>query len=333
MSSISSSVPVEEVQKGAISRIFKGHIFPILFEIILPLGLITALSFIFDEGHRFMTVSPHPFWMVLLLVVTQHGTQRGLICAVFCSLFLLVDNIPPQEMNEDLYDYFFKVMHRPLLWFIVAFVLGEMRVRHIQQTQEIMKQADEFSHQKSTLERAFQNQKKIKEALEVRIAAEFRAPATPLRCVTQMIQTSPDRVLDGFIKAIENLINPEKFSIYVLQGDVLQLLYQHNWGAEETFKTTHDSSSPLYDPIVNKKKPLCVIYQEEQKVLGKEGVLALPLYDPEDESVFAMIKFEDVSFRELNLSNIEAIKELCNCACKAYCLSLKTMVLGGGGAR
>ena len=293
-------------------------------EIIFPLGVITLLSFVFDEGHRFISVSPHPFWIVLLPITVLHGLKNSLICATFCSLFLLVGNIPEHNLNEDLYGYFFKMMHKPLLWFVTAFILGELRARQIHGLKDLKKKIVEIEEDKKVLGKAFQNQKKIKEALEIRIVAELRTPSTPLRSVRSMIHSTPEKVMHNFIIAIEELIAPKEFSIFIKDSDSLTLNHKHNWPETSSYKKSFHNEDLLYKEIVGHKRDLCIINETDEPILDRQGILAIPLTDySKDNNVFAMIKFEKLSFHDLNLSNVEIIRELCQCACKAYGLALQ----------
>lgn len=315
--SLPSSYPFLKKKK----TFFQEMVFPILFEIILPLGLITLLSYVFDEGNRFI----HPFWLVLLPISAYYGLKKGLICAVVASLFLLIGNVPPQQLNEDLYTYFFKFAREPILWFLAAFVLGELRERQTQEIQELRQAFLQTEEDKKILEQAFQNQKKIKEALEVRIAAELRTPSTSLRVVRHLIQRTPDQVLTHFITAIEELIAPDQFSIYVVEKAGLTLTYNHHWPEGAPYDTFIPAGSPLFDRIVKNKRDVCIINADEEAILGNAGVLALPLIDSSRNEVFGMVKFEHLSFRDLNLSNVETIRELCKCVCQAYVMALDVM--------
>lgn len=304
---------------------FKEIFIPLGVEIILPLGFITILSYIFDEGNRFIAISPHPFWLVVLPVAALHGLKNGLICAFVATLFLLVGNIPEQQLNEDMYTYFFRLVHNPLLWFVAAFVLGEVRSRQIQEVKDWKHLFLQEEEDKRILEKAFENQKKIKDALEIRIAAELRTPARSLNVARMLIQTTPDNVISQFITEIEDFIAPDKFSIFVIEGAGLTLHYSHNWSQKDSFKERFSLESPLYIRMVKAKKDVCVFNADEELILNNQGVLAVPLVDPLLNETFAMVKFEHLAFRDLNLSNIETIRELCKCASQAYVLSLEVM--------
>lgn len=210
-------------------------------EMILPLVFLSILSVIFYQGHRFRSISPHPFWIVLLPVVVQYGTQKGFLCAFLCSLFLLVGNIPPRAIDQNLYVYYFSVMHNPLLWFVTSFILGELRVRHIQESKDLAQKVLQIQEENHILEKAFRNLKKIKENLEIRMASHWLTPSTPLRAIGRLIESSPGQVIENFIKAVEDLIEPKAYSIYARENQVLKVVHAYGWPTNPP----EDSTAPL----------------------------------------------------------------------------------------
>lgn len=306
-------------------KLFQKELFSIGVEILLPLAFFTLLSIFFDDGHRFINISPHPFWLVLLPVTVHRGTWRGVICAFFCSLFLLVGNVPLQKDTQNLYEYAFEVLYNPLMWFAASFILGEITLRHLQKNKDLLEKVEEANQRNFIFQKAFRNLKKIKKTLEIRLATEFRTPSASLRVASHLIELTPEKVIENFVTAIENLVKPEQFSIYIREIDTLTVVYTHGWTQDASYLDVFAESSPLFQWVIQDKKEVCVMDTMGEKILDHQGVYALPLVNPRTEEAFGILKIEKLAFHDLNLSTLEIIRELVHCACQAYILALEIL--------
>ncbi|HHS83456.1 MAG TPA: hypothetical protein ENK38_00820, partial [Gammaproteobacteria bacterium] len=104
---------------------------------LVEIGLFFVLAILLDQfifdADSFWYVTPHPFWLIILLVTVQYGTAEGVLAALASTVVLLAVGIPEQTLNQDLYDYLFSIVRRPLMWFVAAVLLGELRMRHLRE--------------------------------------------------------------------------------------------------------------------------------------------------------------------------------------------------------
>ena len=97
-----------------------------LLEIIGFLAVTLVFSLLFDAGNRFLNVSPHPFWIPVLLVSAYYGANEGLAAAILSAAALLTGNLPEQGSSEDLSAWLLRVTAEPVLWFVAAIALGQV---------------------------------------------------------------------------------------------------------------------------------------------------------------------------------------------------------------
>ncbi len=50
--------------------------------------ILTFISYLSSLPFNFFNVSPHPFWIVVVLMAAQYGTLEGLLAAFIATLFL-----------------------------------------------------------------------------------------------------------------------------------------------------------------------------------------------------------------------------------------------------
>ncbi len=141
---------------------FLGFRVTALIEVLVLLGLPLLIDTFLLMGDRFISVSPHPFWIPVLLVSVQYGTGDGLMAAVVASLALLIGNMPERALTQDEFSYLFNILNRPLMWFAAAVVLGELRTRHIMERDELIQNALDSKDREETISKAYERLGKIK---------------------------------------------------------------------------------------------------------------------------------------------------------------------------
>ena len=111
-----------------------------IIETVGLLFVLTAIDLVFGNGDRFATTSPHPFWLVVLLISAQYGPREGLTAALLSSTFLLLGNMPERSLSETMYDYVWIVSQQPFFWIVTALVLGGIRARQIEERDVLIEQ-------------------------------------------------------------------------------------------------------------------------------------------------------------------------------------------------
>ncbi len=270
------------------------------------------------DGTRFFEVTPHPFWVIMLLIVVQYGTNEGLICALVSSFFLLAWNIPDQHFNENLYDYLFRISLNPLLWLSAAVILGQIRMRHVLHARKLTDALSEAKEREKAITDAYSRVKEIKEMLEIRLASQVKSNSAAYSAFRSIEMLDRKSILLGVEDMIRAVMDPPKFSIYTLGETGFESIVCTGWGDEETYARRFTADSNIYQELAGRKRALCVINEEDAAILGKEGVMAAPLIDSSTGRIFGMMKIEELHFTELSLSNVETFRVLCELVGMAY---------------
>src|SRR5579883_1800733 len=145
-----------------------------LLEIALLLVATLLVDRIFFDGTRFRSLAIHPFWIPILLVSAQYGTNAGLAAALSSSVALLAGNLPPQGIFQDRFAWLFAISRTPLLWFTASVVLGELRSRHLRESEKMRVDLAEAARRENVLIEAYKRLETAKEALETRVAGQLR---------------------------------------------------------------------------------------------------------------------------------------------------------------
>jgi len=194
-----------------------------------------AIDSAFLDSTRYWDITPHPFWFIILLISGQYGTKEGLIVTIAASLILLANNIPPQEFSQDRYDYWFSLIQRPLLWFIMAVLLGELRMRHLRERNTLRQEVADAHRRETVITNDYHRLQRFKEDLEVRVASQLDSVLTIYEVARAIQKVEPDEVLRGVIQVVNTMMNPKKFSLFLLKNDQLELAIQHGWQEDDTY--------------------------------------------------------------------------------------------------
>ena len=277
----------------------------------LFLGVLLIVDGLFFGGSRFWEVSPHPFWIIVLLLSVQYGTREGLMAAACSSCALLIGNIPVAPITQDLYGYYSDVSRNPLLWFITSLVLGEIRQRHIRERDELRHRLIEANRNEEFIAASHDRLNHIKERLESRLAAQMKSLITVYETAKDIERLEEAEVLAGVINVVRSAMNPEQFSLYLLGDSALKLSLQEGWPDDARYARDFHPQSPLFEQVIARQRLVCCARPEDEEALRGEGMLAGPLLCTETGEVLGMLKIEAMGFADLNLSTVQAFRVLC----------------------
>ncbi len=175
----------DQAKAHAPNRDFLGRLLGVrvsaLVEIALFLVGALLIDHFFAAGNRFAGVEPHPFWIIVLLISVQYGTNEGIVAAIASSAALLAWNLPPQTIDQEFYTYLFRVAFNPMLWCTTAIVVGELRMRYARRERELTELLADAEHREETIALAYQELIAAHERLEVlgRLGPDHRAHPLP----------------------------------------------------------------------------------------------------------------------------------------------------------
>lgn len=297
---------------------FLGLKISAIIETLLFLSLVTLGNFLFGDGTRFVTYKLHPFWIIVLLTAVQYGTAEGIFAAIMSTLFLYVGNVPKQTADELLFDYELHLGLLPALWFITAFVLGELRMRIEWENRQLKAdrflakaEVDKITSEYLTLKDSYQN-------LSIYLTSQEETVAESFSVFRAIESLTPAQVIFGLNNIIQLSLHPQKFSVFAKGPSGLEAVTSEGWKDTDHYTLRFLPTTPLCNAIVNEKRIVSIVNKDDQQILGREGIIASPLVDPETGDVFGMIKVEDMDFRSLNLSRLETFRIVCELIGRAY---------------
>lgn len=289
-----------------------------LIETVLFVGLTLVADAVWGSGDRYAHVEPHPFWVIVLLMAVQYGTREALVATAIASLALLAGNLPSQGFDQSVHEYAVQLLWRPLSWMIAAVVLGELRVRHRQHQVETDERLSHAERRVALLTAAHGEVSAAKERLETRLAGQLRTATAMFQAARALETLEPQQVLAGATDLVAVSLNARSFSIFLLEKDALVLAATQGWSEDRGLARRYLSTEPLFKEVVGAQRFITVSTPVGEAVLHGQGLMAGPLICPTTGRLVGMMKIEDMTFLDFNLSAVQTFKALCEWIASAY---------------
>lgn len=286
-------------------------------EIICFFILILLIAIFTGTEINFFGFNPHPFWIVVILISAQYGTLAGLLAALVSTGIYLAGPLPKQTLLQEWSQYFFQLTKLPLLWFVSALILGELRMKHIRERDRLRILALEAEERERGLAESYEALKRLKERLEYRVATQMPTTLMVIEAYKKLEESEKSNLLKNTCELIKVMISPDKFSIFFKKEDRLEIAQQEGWKATDHYMKTFSSETALYQEIIEKKRVLSLNAQDVL-ILNSEGILAVPILSSPESPAMGMIKIEEMPFQGLKLSTIESLRLIATSLGKAY---------------
>ncbi|MBP2300615.1 GAF domain-containing protein [Azospirillum picis] len=284
-----------------------------LVELVLFFGVALGLDLYLGAGTRFEGVQPHPFWIPVLLLAIQYGTNEGVLAALVATAALRLGNVPDAGINQDLYDHLFTLTREPILWLVSAVMIGELRMRQLRERADLRAGLEAARREAEAIARSYRSLKSVKETLETRVAGQLRTVLTLYQAAKAIDRLDEGEVMLGVADLVRSVMKPEKFSLFLLNNDVLESVANDGWDEErDAYARWFDNGSAIFQTVIGRQRLLCVNRPEDERILGGEGMLAGPLISGDTGEVVGMLKIESLGFTDLSVNTVENFRILCD---------------------
>lgn len=289
-----------------------------LLEIVVFIATAVAIDTFALSGDRFWSVHPSPFWLLVVAIAAQYGTNEAIAAAFASAGAYLSGELPAQAFEQDRFEYLFMLAKLPILWLLTAVGIGELTVRHRTQKQAAEERADRERGRADDLSEIYEHTRTRLERLEEHVAAELRSAASILAASARLDQRRPGQALLDAVQTLGSLFKAERFSFALLHDGALQIVIQEGWDADNAGPTHFGPDSRLFQAVVGDQRALTATEPDDAAILDQEGVMAVPMRDPVESRVIGMLKVEAMPFKALNFAAIEMITAMGDWIGSAY---------------
>jgi hypothetical protein len=281
---------------------------------VIEIAVFFVIALIIDffwQGNRFADVNPHPFFIIVVMIATQYGSSEGLLAATIATLALLVGNLPAKTLDMTDYDFLLAMTKLPILWFVSALLLGELRLRQIRERDTLREFYEKAKEREEFISQSFRQLEKVKNNLEVQMASQMKSGLSLYSAANKLEKLEPRDVVMAVGEFVQAIMNAEKFSLYLLNNNKLEVVISQNWEDDDLYQPVINNSNPLFEAVVSRREFLTVINDEQRDILGHEGLIAGPVLNKDTGEVIGMLKVEKCHFLDINLTTVETFRMLC----------------------
>ena len=297
--------------------IFLGLRVSALREILLFIIAALIVDFLIGAGDRFSGLSPHPFWIVVLLSSSYYGTNEGLVAAAFSTAALLIGNVPDQALDEDLAAWLLRITTQPVLWFAAALVLGEICVARRHEAEQLDQEVKRIQAQADVIAQAYEQAAQSRQQLEMHIASQQRTVRSLVAAAQAIEQPSGADILRNIPQMVRAVLSPQKFSLFLARERTLEMFIEEGWEADDQYWRCV-AQGPLLESIMDRRQPLTVLDPVQTQQLCGQGLLAAPLIEGGTGRLIGMLKIEKVDIYDLNLTTVMDFMALCDWIGQAF---------------
>lgn len=283
-----------------------------LIETAVFLVLALAIDMQWGSGDRFAGMTPHPFWIVVLLASSYYGMREGLAAAALASAALLFGHLPEQMIGESTGEWSVRWMIVPAGWGVAALALGGIQAAFRRRLEAVQHELSETRDRLRTLTAAYERLHRLKHQLETRISGHTCTVNAMYKAWCAIEQNGVGDVLVGVSDLMRTVMNPEKFSLYLLNGSRLDAVANGGWAPGDRFASQIDASFPLYQAVVKDRRFLSIVERADEPLLRDEGVLAGPIVNADSGAFVGMLKIEAIGFLDLNPESVQNFRTLCD---------------------
>ena len=299
-----------------------------LIEAILGLAFLVVLNAaFFPDDPGYLSVSPHPFLFLVILIASRYGTFDGFICGLLCaSVFVgyLFWNKDLAGLNVTAeWSQFIPAY----LFILLGLLLGEIRevanreVSRLQvETGSLIRRNDDVVRENALL-------MQVKDELQQRVLSADD-PLSEFYQSAQRLQTlRPDEAYPAVMDLVGRFTGAEKFALYQLAdvpstlvgapgGRVFTLRQSRGWSNPTEFEDRLDETHPAVARAVERRE--VTVVKEAVTDSSKGDILACaPMVDASKDEVMGLIVIERIPFMRLTQMTVSHLFTIAGWAGKA----------------
>lgn len=256
---------------------------PWILELVIVFAILLLIAAATPIGANFGSISPHPFWIPVLLLSSQYGTLPGITAAVVAMALHWLAGAPPPAGGEDIYDYLNRVWREPMLWPVAAVVLGGFRAQQAEKTEALRSRLVERDAKLRAIASQAEELRSHCEALERQIAcAPDRSIEAGLAALDEVRRATPERLKGVLPRAVEMLVGPASYLLLTLRDGRLTVNAELSSAPGVGHRLPRPKCLPeiLEVELARRRRPLSVRSAEAVDTLAGVALIAAPVHSP-----------------------------------------------------
>ena len=274
-------------------------------EMAFTFAALIALDWWLTGGTGFARVQPNPYWLPVLMMALAYGTGPAILAAALASgLWLAHVHDDPGE--RDYLDHLFHLSLQPLLWFVVAGVIGEVTIMRTGRRDRLEKRGRVATRNLARLTEAFATLSQTNRLLQVQIATEAHTVGHAIETAARLRAQDPAERRGAIAELIALAARTSDFTCYRVTGGEARA-----WIRGPVTAGRRDTLlEPLMERVRRHHAIVHVANRSDRHVLDGIGVAAIALPDRKTGEVIGCLVLHTLPFEALNASRTAELAEI-----------------------
>ncbi len=257
-------------------------------------------------------LNPHPFWIAVLLLSLQYGTVSGLLAAAVAIGGSWLIGLPEPEIGESYFNYLVRIWTQPVLWIVVALLLGSFRMRQIEERNELDHQIHELTVRSAAMTNFSTQLKGRVDQLERRLATGVKSETDRLLNAFGALNTPGSRETwaQSVHAALSAALPDSQVSLFSVVPQGLKLALAHGWPEMARWRRDIPDADPLARAITAEARAVSVLNSGDDRILAGDGLFAVPLFAHDTGLVVGMLKIEHLPAAAVDRTTLPRLQVL-----------------------
>ena len=287
---------------------------PWAFELILLFSLLLGVEFTLLGPARLASMSPHPFWLPVILMSVQYGAGGGLAAALTAIAVSCVIGWPDQAGGEDFYDYARRIWGEPMMWLGAAIILGGLRSQHLYTLDDLHDQLADAEEQRQQIGKLCNTLKSHCEHLERRMAcSRDRSIEAGLAALASVRNSESKDLPHSLAAAVELLLGPATYTVlFYGDGRLSERSEFKRFGDPQREAASTTGLSPeLEDALVREKRHLSILRDDDARLLAGTALFAAPIVSSGSEQVLGALLIQSMDASHIRQERETGLDAIC----------------------
>ena len=297
-----------------------------LLELFVGFAILLAINvFYFPEDPGYLSVQPHPFLFLVILIASRYGTFDGFVAGLLSALVYIVYAWWGREPGVVVQAFDWTEVIAPYLFIVVGVVLGEIRA-------SASREVDKARHEVAVLEDRVKALRKdnevlaqVKDELQKTVLSAEDPLAHFYDSARRLSISRPEETYAAIVDLVAKFTGAEKFAIYEAEPEkeplpghrpvrTFRLVARYGWTAGDEFATVLTSEHPAVQRVL---ETLEVVTSQDIQHRAPEVLACAPMHDPVSDSVLGLIVIQKIPFVRLNQASMAHLFTIAQWAGKA----------------
>lgn len=257
----------------------------------------------------FFSTSPHPYWIIVLLIASRYGSIQGLFAGVASAgvyYFLASGSVDFSNASFPHGPY-----KHPFFFIMVGGIIGEIRNIHNKIHLKLEEKHDNTMNDFDVMALEHNALTNSKMELEKRIALQSTSMIRLFENITNLEQLQPDELYEKIPELLNEQLNVKQCSVYLFKQNKLELYIRKHVNGKRAQGDISPDLANIDEGIMGevfKNKKLVTINDMFEKPdfndFHKYKVIMSAPILRRDDTLLGMINVEQIPFFDFNVNSV-----------------------------